>query len=146
MRIYSLVFAALLLFTVTSVNATAICAPGTICFCGTNISASGEYNVTSDLVGAFVSSAPQAGLACIRVSVSDVKINCNGHTLTNNVNGTTQGILVMSPTGSPVSNVTIQNCGGISNYTSGVDFENAVGSRASGIKAFNNTDGFRIQS
>jgi hypothetical protein len=77
------------------------------------ISAPGSYVLTDDLVGAPISGIYQS---CIRITASDVTLDCAGYTITNN--GTTNppmgtaGIEI----GSFTSNVMVKNCGGISSY------------------------------
>ncbi len=80
------------------------------------ISAPGLYTMDRDYSGAPNSVSPLAGNACVKITASNVVFDCAGHAITNHgIAGTTYGIMVSSS----ASNVTVQNCPGISAYTYG---------------------------
>ena len=79
---------------------------------GAVLSSPGTYTLTSDLSGAANTvSLPPGGTACIDVTSSDVVVDCQGHTITNDGTGT-YGVAVEDS----LNNVTVQNCGDISGY------------------------------
>ncbi|HSB47690.1 MAG TPA: hypothetical protein VLD37_06780, partial [Candidatus Bilamarchaeum sp.] len=73
-----------------------------------------DYQLANDLSGANQSSV--AGPACVRISVSNVSLDCNGFDITNNG---TAGLTIAIYTDS-VSNVTVRNCPGLSEYVYGI--------------------------
>ncbi len=85
-----------------------------------NISSPGYYNLTGDLAGANISATPLPGYACIKISSSNVYLECNNHKIS--ISGNNYGVLVLSPTLSKVTNVTLSNCE-IEGTFSGVGYE-----------------------
>lgn len=89
---------------------------------------SDAYEMNTSLVGANVTAIPFSfsDLACVRVSVSDVSIDCKGFDITNDGSGDF-GILLLESGGGSLTNVTVKNCI-ISDYNN------------SGLLIFNTTD------
>ncbi|HSB47422.1 MAG TPA: right-handed parallel beta-helix repeat-containing protein [Candidatus Bilamarchaeum sp.] len=78
------------------------------------INASDTYVLTSDLVGSPISSISfSASFTCLRVDVSNVVVDCNGHTVTNNISDFTLRSGIESYR---VKNVTFRNCN-VSQYS-----------------------------
>ena len=69
--------------------------PTTISSCPYNITAPGNYNMTSNITSSIIST-------CIQIQSSDVIFDCNNYTLSNN----NRAILMAQP----ISNITIGNC------------------------------------
>ncbi len=109
------------------------------------ISASDSYTLTADLTGApnSASEMPDGGLACVKILASDVVLDCDGHYIINDgTGGTTYGIAVPSE----VSNVTIQNCPGISGYSNGIFvYQSAIISLINDAAMNNSNTGLYIQ-
>jgi parallel beta-helix repeat protein len=79
------------------------------------ISSPGTYVMPTDYSGA-PNSAPGGTTACIVINSSNVVFDCAGNTVTNNgASGTTYGIMLSGAT-----NVTVQNCPGVSGYSEGI--------------------------
>jgi parallel beta-helix repeat protein len=89
-----------------------------------NISSGGSYVLTADLSG-----FPQGGFSpyvsysCLRVSASDVTLDCAGHSITGNGTSQATGVLIVGP----VTNVTVKNCV-ISLYGEGIGAYNGTNS------------------
>jgi parallel beta-helix repeat protein len=111
--------------------------------CGV-ISAPGTFNLTNDLNGAPNSvSTPVSATACVKITASDVVFDCDGHSITNNgTAGTTYGILLDGP----ISNVTVQNCYGISGYSYAADAYESNSSLFTNDTASDSDYGFYLQS
>ncbi|MBI5227157.1 right-handed parallel beta-helix repeat-containing protein, partial [Candidatus Micrarchaeota archaeon] len=82
---------------------------------------SGNYNATSNMVGAPINATELGGVAgvpssCIKIAVSNVTFDCNGYNITNDLSGTTYGILLNGSS----TNISVKNCPLISNYTTGI--------------------------
>ncbi len=80
------------------------------------ITSPGTYLQPSDYTGApnDASEMPSPGAACVKIAASNVVYDCNGHTITNDYMFTDRyGILLNGS----LTNVTVQNCPLISNYT-----------------------------
>jgi parallel beta-helix repeat protein len=100
------------------------------------ISASGTETVLANLVGAPNNASPLSNFTCVKIAASNVTLNCNGFNITNNAtNGTTYGVLLNGS----ISNVTIENCPGVSNYTYGIYIYNSNNSNIINSKAFNDS-------
>ncbi len=100
------------------------------------INASGTTTMTGNYVGAPNNASPLANFTCVKIAASNVTLNCNGFSITNNgTNGTTYGILLNGS----ISNVTIENCPGVSNYTYGIYVYNSNHSNIFNSTAFNNS-------
>ncbi|MEW6722740.1 MAG: right-handed parallel beta-helix repeat-containing protein, partial [Candidatus Micrarchaeota archaeon] len=85
-----------------------------------NITSPGNYVLANDLSGASINGSPQfTGLACIRISSSNVLLDCNGFSITNNGTFVSGGILTEGPGAAAISGVTVQNCA-VSDYTQGI--------------------------
>ena len=83
----------------------------------TNISYSDEFVLTGNLFGNNTY-APWSIAACIYIYNSDVTIDCDGNSITGNESGSTYGIWI-NPN---LKNITIKDCNGISNYSTGILF------------------------
>ncbi|MBD3209749.1 hypothetical protein GF318_00005, partial [Candidatus Micrarchaeota archaeon] len=94
------------------------------------ISSSGSYQLTADLTGAPSSvsgiSIPTAfgsfsvTNACIVIASSDVLLDCNEHTLTNDATSNSAGMIINGSASVNYTNVTVRNCPGVSQYNIGV--------------------------
>jgi parallel beta-helix repeat protein len=95
-----------------------------------NITSSDTYELTTDITGANVSAGPGLNvfnLTCIRVSASDVILDCKGFSITNNGSGS-YGVLLEETNADLLTNVTVKNCI-ISGYNeSGLVLHNTTGS------------------
>lgn len=82
------------------------------------IVSSDSYVLTANLSGANQSVTEMSGIsyACIKISSSDVTLDCNGHTITNNGTLDATGIFSHGSAGTPYTNVTVKNCPSISGY------------------------------
>jgi hypothetical protein len=100
-------------------------------------------SLSGNLTGAPISAAPLSGTACMVIAASNVNLNCNGSSITNNgTTGNTSGILINSS----YTNVTVQNCGNLSGYTNGIlDYQAANGSIVNDT-AYNDTYGIYLNS
>ena len=83
-----------------------------------NITSPDSYVLSNALSGANVSASDvlSGSLACIKISSSDVALNCNGYQIANGTGTTTIGIAV----GGGLTDVNITNCPLIANYSYGV--------------------------
>ncbi|MBU0586650.1 right-handed parallel beta-helix repeat-containing protein, partial [Candidatus Micrarchaeota archaeon] len=82
----------------------------------TTIDSPGRFWIVQNLIGAPEDASPLPGLACIKINVSNVDLDCTGYSITNNgTPGTTYGVLLNSG----LTNITLKNCSGISGYTYG---------------------------
>jgi len=99
------------------------------------INESGSYLLNNNIEGAPISASPAAGTTCIRINVSDVVLDCNGYTITNNgTSGSTSGIFLFNST-----NITVKNCPMISRYSYGVNLYFTNNSLVNNITLFNNS-------
>ncbi|MEM4360147.1 MAG: right-handed parallel beta-helix repeat-containing protein [Candidatus Bilamarchaeaceae archaeon] len=104
------------------------------------ISSPGTYSLTSNVAGAPYDASPLSGYACVKIAASDVLFDCNGYKITNNgTAGVTYGILLNGS----LTNVTVRNCPGVSNYTYGIYIYQSNDSTFINNSAYNNSeDGF----
>ena len=89
-----------------------------------DINSSGQFALGSDLVGANITPTHVLTQACIVISEPNVELDCAGHSISNEANGTlvtgnTTGILLDSRNETELYNITIMNCR-VSNYTWGI--------------------------
>ncbi len=82
----------------------------------TEISSNGSYILAADLEGAPIDATPLAGNACIKISSSNVTLDCDGYSISGNTSGTTYGILLSGP----LTGVTVRNCAAIGGYGAGI--------------------------
>ncbi|MFH0884786.1 MAG: NosD domain-containing protein [Candidatus Micrarchaeota archaeon] len=89
----------------------------TVSSCGI-LNVSGEtYTLDTNLSGAPVDASPLGGNACVKITSSNVIFDCNGFNISDNgTSGTTYGILLNGS----LTNVTVRNCPGVSNYKYGI--------------------------
>ncbi len=108
------------------------------------ITSSGVYNQTNNYIGAPNSASTLTGFTCVKIAASNVTYNCNGFNITNNATaGTTYGILLNGS----LTNVTIKNCPGISNYSAGIYIYLSNNNVITNSTAYNNTQyGFFLTS
>src|SRR5262245_34658768 len=93
------------------------------------------YTMTND-----VSGAPNQGV-CMIITASDVTLDCNGFKMT----GAQDGAGVA--TNGPLTNVTVKNCSGISQYSTGISFNATDNSTITNVTASDNlTQGIVISS
>jgi parallel beta-helix repeat protein len=134
--------ARIVLLTVLLIPGSALAVTGvTVC---SVLDTPGEtYVLANDLSGATTSAAPFSGMACVKITASDVTLDCAGHTITNDgTGGDTYGIL----TTGPLHDITITNCAGISRYTLGVQAYLTDDSVIADSNAFDNVIGFFLYS
>ena len=82
------------------------------------ITASGTFTMAENYAGSpnDASDIVSGATACVRINASDVDFDCNGHHITNDgTPDSTYGIVANN-----VTNITVRNCAGISNYTAGI--------------------------
>ncbi|MBN1169495.1 right-handed parallel beta-helix repeat-containing protein [Candidatus Micrarchaeota archaeon] len=116
-----------------------------------HITAPGTYQLSNDLTGApyqYYFYDPGYGVtwtyyACIKIDSDDVVLDCNNHII-NGSNYVTSppNYVLTAAIWSNKDNVVIQNCPGISNYTHGIDGENATISVTNSV--FSNLNGSAI--
>ncbi len=102
------------------------------------INESGTFVQDIDYHGApnDASEMPEPGMACVKITSSNVVYDCNGHTITNDgTGGTTYGVLLNGS----LTNVTLQNCPGINSYDYGVYSYQSSGNVFTNITASDNT-------
>ena len=105
----------------------------TTCFI---INSSGIYSIDNNLEGAPINANPRTGTTCIKITASNVVLNCSGYTITNNgTAGTTRAIELNGS----LTNVTVKNCPGLSGYTYGMDIFDSDESFFHNNTAYNNT-------
>jgi len=86
------------------------------------IDSSGSYQLDMNAVGAPINASPLApdpiNYTCVKIAASNVVFDCNGYNITDNGTASvgSAGILLNGS----LTNVTVQNCPGISNYTGGI--------------------------
>ncbi|MEW6749177.1 MAG: right-handed parallel beta-helix repeat-containing protein, partial [Candidatus Micrarchaeota archaeon] len=83
--------------------------------CPAPMTSSGTYTQTANIRGAPNPVTPLSGNGCVVINADDVLYDCAGYNISNNVAGTTYGIVVNRTR----TNVTIQNCPLVFNYTYG---------------------------
>ncbi|MBI5223750.1 right-handed parallel beta-helix repeat-containing protein [Candidatus Micrarchaeota archaeon] len=71
---------------------------------------SGDYVLTQDLSGSPIPSTSAGGTACIRISTSDVTLDCANHELLFDSNTRATAVLIEHPTNSPMQNIIVKNC------------------------------------
>jgi hypothetical protein len=101
----------------------------------------GAYNLAGNAIGAPYAVAGQFAInnACIVIASSDVTFNCLGYNITNNNTAFAAGILV-NGTSMDYSNVTIQNCTGITGYSYGVSIQSSENVTLANMTLFNSTN------
>jgi uncharacterized repeat protein (TIGR01451 family) len=101
------------------------------------IGSPGKYVQSANLSGAPNPTTSVSGNACVRINASNVLYDCNGFRITNNgTGGSTFGIILNGP---GISNVTIQNCPGISQYTHGLYVHQSANSMITNVTSYNNS-------
>jgi parallel beta-helix repeat protein len=106
-----------------------------------NITSSGMYDLNTSLSGTPNPIDAFTGSACIRINASDVVLDCQGFSITNN--GTTSNSSFLTNgihVDGNYNNVTIQNCPNVSGYTYGVGLDSADNSVIRNVTAFENED------
>ncbi len=99
------------------------------------ITASGTYTQGMNYTGAPNNASPLINSTCVKIAASNVTYNCNGFSITNNVTGTTYGILVNGS----LNNITIENCPMVTNYSYGIYVYQSNNSNIINSTAFNDT-------
>lgn len=106
-------------------------------------SSPGAYSLTGDTYGANISISPLGGafFTCIKISSSDVVLDCNGFLIDSNLTSSQRyGILVIGATNSTVlTNVTIRNCPRVSRFGYPIYARNVTGLRVENATIFNTT-------
>jgi hypothetical protein len=108
------------------------------------INSSGAYRMINDLSGAPIDASPLSNTACVKITSSNVILDCNNFRITNNGTGaTTYGILLTNTS----NNVTVINCPRISQYSYGVEVYNSNNSAFNNIITSNNSvNGFSVNA
>ncbi|MFN7991240.1 MAG: NosD domain-containing protein, partial [Candidatus Micrarchaeia archaeon] len=102
-----------------------------------NITSAGQYVQIANLVGAPIPTTSVVANACIRIASSNVTYDCNGFNITNNgTGGSTFGIVLNGP---GITNITVRNCPGISQYSHGFYVHFTNNSLVSNVTSFNNS-------
>jgi len=110
------------------------------------ISSPGTYLQPQNYVGAPNDAAPLSpdpvNYTCVKITVSNVVFDCNGYNITDNGTASvgSAGVLLNGS----LTNVTVRNCPGISNYTLGIGVFASNGSMLYNNTARNNSMGFGI--
>ena len=100
------------------------------------------YRLANNLSWANISASPLTGNACVKISASNVILDCNGFNITNNGTAVdTYGILLYN-----VNNATVKNCPGISGYSRGFYISYGSNHTFTNNSARNNTQyGFHLE-
>jgi parallel beta-helix repeat protein len=97
----------------------------------TEITSAGTYELTQNVYNYSANASPISSLeyACIRISASDVSLDCQGNTISGTIAANRQyGVLILSRTaGTLITNVTVKNCAPIMNYSYGIYCQNESG-------------------
>ncbi|MEW6036171.1 MAG: right-handed parallel beta-helix repeat-containing protein, partial [Candidatus Micrarchaeota archaeon] len=103
----------------------------------TDIASGGDYVLTNSLAGANVSVPEIYGLAvaCVKISSSNVTLDCDGFSITNNGTSFAMGIGII-----PATNVTVRNCAGLSGYYEDLHAKGVNDSLFVNITAFNSSN------
>ncbi|MBI5047014.1 right-handed parallel beta-helix repeat-containing protein [Candidatus Micrarchaeota archaeon] len=114
MKNFFIVLFVLLVFAADSFAAT------NVSYCQ-DINSAGDYVLNASLIGGPIVLSNITGQACIKISVSDVVLDCDVYSLyEDGSNGTANyGIAVDGNANDALTNVTIENCT-VSNYTTGL--------------------------
>lgn len=110
--------------------------------CPTPITSAGTYTLTGDLSGAPSDASPIVGTTCVKIASSNVILDCDGYSITNNgTGGLTHGIV----SNGTFTNVTVRNCPDISDYTRGLYYYQTSNSYILNSSAYDNAyNGFVI--
>jgi hypothetical protein len=91
--------------------ATAITKAIDISNCSTLTQAGATYNLTANISIANMSLASNSTFKCIDIQANNITLDCQGHQIDMNYNGSVSTIGISVTRGSPtVTNVTIKNC------------------------------------
>lgn len=102
-----------IIFNISSFSGYAVSSVTNLVTCDA-ITAPGYYSLITDVWGA---DTAITNTTCYPITVSNIVLDCAGYNITNNgTAGITYGIYVNDS----ITNVTVQNCPGISNYTYGI--------------------------
>ncbi|MFC1742329.1 NosD domain-containing protein, partial [Nanoarchaeota archaeon] len=101
------------------------------------VSSAGKFNVTQNLTGApnSATEVESGASACIKITASDVIIDCNNKTITND--GTSNAFGVVTTAG--LTNITFMDCPRISQYYSGIYLYRTNDSSVMNNTVFNST-------
>ncbi len=105
------------------------------------ITSGGSYRLGADAVGAPNDASPVAQYACVKIAASNVVFDCGGHTITDNgtrLTWVSRGILLNGS----LTNVTVKNCPGVSNYTYGFSVHQSNSCLLQNNTAYDNQVGF----
>ncbi len=93
-----------------------------------NITGAGTYSLTANQNGyqnlSVTASPVFGGYACVRISVSNVVLDCAGYTITGNTTPSAAIIAAGPVFSDTLSNITVRNCPSLTNSTYGVFFHN----------------------
>ena len=107
------------------------------------ITAPTTYVMTTDFIGSPNNASPIGGYACVMIASSNVTFDCNGFNITGTSNATpTYGILLNGS----LTNVTLKDCPGISDYTDGIYVLNSTNTVLSNDSVLNDSDGIYISN
>jgi parallel beta-helix repeat protein len=111
------------------------------------INSPGTYLLTSDGSGTANDASDYAGgySSCVKITSSNVVLDCNGFNVANDGTYNTFGIYVDGYSGSRM-NVTIRNCLNIVGYDEGVYIYNGTNDTISNSRAYSGSDGFKLDS
>ncbi len=86
----------------------------------TNLNSPGAYELTTNITGGIgaLSAPAVGGYTCIRISSSNVTLDCAGHTITNNGTASSQGIMIGANSGT-LFNIAVKNCE-VSQFETGI--------------------------
>lgn len=105
-----------------------------------NITTSDDYYLTTNLVAANQSCLPIYPAhweSCIRISTSDVTIDCNGYGIDRGPAIEEIGILAMGSSAEHLSNITVKNCPNLVGYSYGVAYWNVTNGSIHNVTAIN---------
>jgi len=110
------------------------------------ITSPGTYNLIQNIYGApyTVSASGIVDRACVIIASQDVLFDCNGFNITNNGTSSAAGIIVNASSSIDYTNVTIQNCNGVSAYEAGTVLHETAETQLINNTAYNNTHGFYL--
>ncbi|MBU0590880.1 right-handed parallel beta-helix repeat-containing protein [Candidatus Micrarchaeota archaeon] len=106
------------------------------------ITTTGSYQLTANLAGADISAieVTNISVACIKITASNVSLDCNGYTIINDGTGDAAGIVIAGSTSVNYTNVTIKNCPLISTYEKGIQIYHSSEDIIQNVSAYDSSE------
>lgn len=105
------------------------------------ISSPGTYALNQDVVGApnTVPNVPGVTKACVILASSDIDFSCYGYNITNNNTLDAVGIIINASSSLNYTNVTVQDCPGVSGYERGLEIYRSSEDTVRNLTAYNSS-------